>query len=123
MKTPREKWISALRSGKYKQTKWRLQTHEGYCCLGVLCDVAMKEGVIDKENYVPPTKTSEANFDGSVVSLPHKVQEWAGLRTPSGAWGIGKATEHLTYLNDNADKSFSEIADVLENPPEGLFIS
>lgn len=38
------KWVKALRSGKYKQqTSGRLKTtHEGYCCLGVLAEVAGK---------------------------------------------------------------------------------
>lgn len=34
------KWLTALRSGKYEQTTKMLhRTGNGYCCLGVLCDV------------------------------------------------------------------------------------
>ena len=33
------KWIKALRSGKYKQGKASLQSAEGFCCLGVACDI------------------------------------------------------------------------------------
>lgn len=37
----KKEWLEALRSGKYKQGESRLRTKEGgYCCLGVLCDVA-----------------------------------------------------------------------------------
>lgn len=35
----KENWIKALRSGKYTQTSNHLRVNDGYCCLGVLCDV------------------------------------------------------------------------------------
>jgi len=33
------KWAKALRSGKYKQTTDIMQNDEGYCPLGVACDL------------------------------------------------------------------------------------
>jgi hypothetical protein len=33
----KRKWIEALRSGKYRQTRQYLMDDGGYCCLGVLC--------------------------------------------------------------------------------------
>ena len=33
-------WVPALRSGNYKQTRERLRDENGYCCLGVVCDIA-----------------------------------------------------------------------------------
>jgi hypothetical protein len=35
----KQKWVEALRSGKYPQGINYLRTDQGYCCLGVLCDV------------------------------------------------------------------------------------
>lgn len=36
----RDKWVAALRSGKYKQGKHVLRTKDGnYCCLGVLKEI------------------------------------------------------------------------------------
>lgn len=35
----KDRWITALRSEKYSQTKGNLRDDEGYCCLGVLCDL------------------------------------------------------------------------------------
>jgi hypothetical protein len=32
----RDAWIDALRSGDYKQASGRLETPEGFCCMGVL---------------------------------------------------------------------------------------
>jgi hypothetical protein len=38
------KWVAALRSGDYKQTQGVLRSADnGYCCLGVLCDLYNKE--------------------------------------------------------------------------------
>lgn len=34
-----EKWVSALRSGKYEQGKSRLRCGCKFCCLGVACDL------------------------------------------------------------------------------------
>lgn len=39
----KEKWVAALRSGEYAQTRGRLHTKDGYCCLGVLEDLVAKE--------------------------------------------------------------------------------
>lgn len=59
-KLPKEfkvKWLKALRSGKYQQTKHTLHDGNGYCCLGVACNIAhprLELGlnqVIDTENF------------------------------------------------------------------------
>jgi len=34
-----EKWVEALRSGKYKQCQRRLRKEGGFCCLGVLDEI------------------------------------------------------------------------------------
>lgn len=39
-----EKWLHALESGKYSQIKSALRTTEGFCCLGVACDVVDPKG-------------------------------------------------------------------------------
>lgn len=47
------KWVNALRSGEYQQTKGCLQDSEGFCCLGVACDIFIKPGSkITKSNGV-----------------------------------------------------------------------
>lgn len=36
----KEQWLTALRSGRYKQGRMMLRSNdEKYCCLGVLCDI------------------------------------------------------------------------------------
>jgi hypothetical protein len=38
-------WLAALRSGEYQQGKGQLNCDNTYCCLGVACDIAVKEGM------------------------------------------------------------------------------
>lgn len=35
----KSKWVAALRSGKYTQAKEKLRSPDGFCCLGVACDL------------------------------------------------------------------------------------
>ena len=47
-----QKWVDALRSGEYKQTRGALRgDDEGnepkFCCLGVACDLYAKETNVD----------------------------------------------------------------------------
>lgn len=39
MKELTRRWIEALRSGRYEQTTDTLRFGNGFCCLGVACDV------------------------------------------------------------------------------------
>lgn len=95
-----DRWVTELRSGNYPQTTGMLHVIEstterptGFCCLGVLCEMAVKDGVID-----PPTDGAESNFDEEVIityavygdgegsALPdHRVLEYAELRTETGS--------------------------------------
>jgi len=69
----KEKWIAALVSGKYSQVKGKLRRDNGYCCLGVLCDIKedgkWKLDITDSA-YI---YKEEQNF------LPLEIQEWAEL--------------------------------------------
>jgi hypothetical protein len=96
----KQRWLDALRSGQYKQTVGRLKDSEGYCCLGVLCDVLKGDlgsewGDADLKGYDthPPTPFARhATGDGEL--FPH--------------WGA------LINRNDIGGKSFEQIADVIE---------
>lgn len=56
----KEKWLNALRSGEYTQEREYLQCNGGYCCLGVLGDLAVEDGAaewstsrVEDERYEP----------------------------------------------------------------------
>ncbi len=67
----RQKWTAALRSGDYPQGKHTLKTvADRYCCLGVACDLAAREGVLDA-------------FD-QPATLTKSVQDWLGLLAATG---------------------------------------
>lgn len=107
-----KKWVDALRSGEYDQTRNYLRTDDGYCCLGVACEVAIENGVRLKAVY----KDGLWEYARNSEVLPPSVQRWLGLAADDGAY----ARWTLAEKNDEG-RPFDEIADVIESEPEGLF--
>ena len=114
----KQRWLEALRSGEYKQTTGNLQNSDGFCCLGVLCDLHAKERGM---NWVRQTDGYE--LYGETQILPLSVQEWAGLDNDIGGLvdfeyeGDGVMyvkSESLPEINDTWNKNFNEIADLIE---------
>jgi len=94
-------WTDALRSGEYKQRALLLHMNDRFCCLGVLCDLAIKQGLdVDMDR----TQSNIFSYDGLDNVLPLSVIRWSGLDSNG---------ESLAALNDGG-ASFSEIADVIE---------
>jgi hypothetical protein len=113
MNAAAKKWIRALKSGKYRQTKDHLRTNYGFCCLGVACDLAVKAKVIP----APEKEGGQYYYDNAGAVLPRPVQTWLGLRTNSGRFG----QKSLMDLNDEG-KRFKTIARIIESEPAGLFM-
>ena len=113
----KEQWIKALRSGEYAQGVGYLKSgtgdNEAYCCLGVLCDLAVKAGA-DIGVYVD-TDEEVWFFDTNGEVLPESVMEWSGLNSHIGSYGEGEShvTKSLAWRNDEGD-SFAKIADLIE---------
>lgn len=82
-----KEWCKALRSKKYKQGGGTLHDPEDntYCCLGVLCELAKKKGVIE-------------DYDG--VCLPTVVRKWAGINSDYGNFYVNGESVTLADLND-----------------------
>lgn len=102
------KWVEALRSGEYKQARIRLRTADGFCCLGVLCDLHARE---TKGEWVE--RRASFFYDGQRVFLPQKVADWAGLAGLDPVVLAGGRSHHLSKLND-VGTPFSAIADYIE---------
>jgi hypothetical protein len=105
-----KKWVAALRSGEYKQAQSQLKTEIGHCCLGVACELAKQAGVI-------------SDYKSSEWFLPVTVRNWLGLATHGGTYQESEDTDldmSLARKNDRG-ATFSEIADIIESEPEGLF--
>jgi hypothetical protein len=97
-------WITALRSGKYSQTKSKLQDANGYCCLGVACSVLIPKGkqLLD---------TNEDYLYGVEPNDQRNSPKW--LKDINNDF-YKKTGNYLTTLNDSDGLSFNEIADLLE---------
>jgi hypothetical protein len=115
-------WLADLRSDKFPQINGRLSDGEGYCCLGVLCEQAVKAGVVTK------TKTAYGAVYGnddsrSEAVLPRAVLEWAGLEDADPTvtlvvededYGPEETTVGLSEANDDYGKTFRAIADLID---------
>ena len=132
-----EKWVKALRSGKYKQGKGYLNRYnDTFCCLGVLCELYNNHLIWSDQEGIKRSHVWEYwyNYDGLDSSLPKCVMEWAGISTSYGDFNNNQylfedmnKEEHLFSLaqyNDGADpnnvfvttgkpKTFNEIADII----------
>lgn len=83
----KDKWLAALRSGEYQQTRSALKNEDGYCCLGVLAHVYSGDwGRDNKKGY---EKVREVLADKYTL-------------------------DSLMCLNDTEDLSFPAIADWIE---------
>jgi hypothetical protein len=92
----KQKWVTALRSGEYKQGRRALKTiHGTHCCLGVLADVIDPNGW-EGRGWKDNTVWLSYNID--TIDLSDVDQDT------------------LMGMNDCPDdpKSFSEIADYIE---------
>lgn len=107
-------WVAALRSGEYSQGKHALRTDEGFCCLGVACDISGL-GEWNERLGFEWEQDGEGYEEQSL--LPNHVMEWLGLTSHDGT------INDMTTLASKNDKgwTFAEIADVIEENAGELF--
>lgn len=137
----KSKWVGALRSGQYEQAQGRLGifNREGgkdmYCCLGVLCDVALDYDtapVMLASNQDQGEMQFKFGPDHFSNSLPGtNLWEWAGGDKKNAwdysfdldpteefrDWGFDSRGTYvgldLAELNDDGF-TFDQIADIIE---------
>jgi hypothetical protein len=124
----KNKWIEALRSGKYEQTDNRLKKDNKFCCLGVLCDIS---GITEWKAVEYKGHIIDYLYDNQLSALPESVMDWAGIKdrfgyilnTVDGKYIISEDGEYmshtLSYFND-LGFNFSTIADFIEQNWETL---
>jgi hypothetical protein len=123
--TALDAWLKALRSGEYRQGENRLCTlsedgAKSFCCLGVLSDLAVKEGACVWSKY--PHAQGAEGVGHDLHYLSEAVIEWSGLQQLSAEQikfnnlvvAIdGPTKTYVSCLND-IGRTFTEIADVIE---------
>jgi hypothetical protein len=88
----KQRWISALRSGQYKQTFNRLHDSHGFCGVGVLYFLA---GIL-----IPKARGPELNMD-KLEAVQEEV-------------GGNELVRAVIYLNDEYQVPFTKMADIIE---------
>lgn len=108
-----QKWIDALRSGEYKQTKETLQDKNGFCCLGVACDLFIPV----REQMMSEQMLLEGGHPIDQRNAPlwlKEINEDFVFRTRETLASLND--EGILYEEDgNKERfTFDEIADVLQ---------
>jgi hypothetical protein len=111
-------WVNALRSGEYKQQTGglgfeKLSTGElKFCCLGVLCDLYVKEHPEAEAELGIRTRVSTTGesihileYFGDSCFLPHTISTWAE---------IPRAFEEELAMKNDAGATFDELATIIE---------
>lgn len=135
----KQQWLEALRSGEYKQGQEQLHKTgpEGdrFCCLGVLCDLALKAGATKVAKLDQNTDYDEETEEDVLVNafdvwygdanaaslavttsfevLPEDVRKWAGLDGDDPIVEVDGVEKCLSNLNDNGT-TFEALADIIE---------
>ncbi|MER7445061.1 hypothetical protein [Micromonospora avicenniae] len=114
-KTPFAMWLDALRSGDYQQANGVLRDGDAFCCLGVGCDLAVKNGVIPEPMFTGARYVyGIPGEDMNGWTLPRAVQEWLGLNAPNPDITVDGYTSDVAWHNDERGLTFAQIADALE---------
>jgi hypothetical protein len=117
----REQWVAALRSGEYEQGQGALNSDGKFCCLGVLCELAVNAGVTTRA-YNDNGETVWASYGPCFEAhiLPYDVRQWAALDSGDPGVRLGDGDfPTLAELNDGdhdyPQYSFAQIADLIED--------
>ncbi|GAA1701196.1 hypothetical protein [Fodinicola feengrottensis] len=112
----KEQWLRDLRSGDFKQGRSALRRADAYCCLGVLGDQLVRQGLAAWEtctmvNSGEPFVVLSTTDGFNDAILGDDAKETLG-------WPTSVYQDQLTALNDgtptDASSSFPEIADWID---------
>jgi len=104
-----KKWTKTLRSGDYNQTSEALNDENGYCCLGVACEVFIPENKIYKDG--------EGFIHGGMPDDQMDSPQWLNNIDDDFKLITGV---YLSTLNDSGTEglgpfTFDEISDLVES--------
>lgn len=102
----RDKWLAALRSGEYEQTTGALHDKNGYCCLGVFCDVMFGRDHWKHDSMSVDPKKFQSH--GRTSYLPEQAAALVGGSDRPTIVGVT-----LSHYND-CGYTFFQIANLIE---------
>lgn len=121
----KEEWLTALRSGEYKQAYGSLcrvddEGNKSFCCLGVYMDLLEKRGLaksnIENDEDGSGAKVMAYSFDESdepqQAVLPKSVV--AKSFFPDSNPNLNDVFDSIAEINDEGH-TFSDIADLIES--------
>lgn len=110
-------WLAALRSGNYRQGKFKLRKPDDrdpdtqlFCCLGVACDIT---GEPTAELALPLRSSVAKWYDCDEELLPCDGEFTLTVKASAFAVTFNDAETDLAALNDDG-LSFSKIANIIE---------
>lgn len=103
-----ERWIAALTSGEYVQGTGYMCKNGKHCCLGVLGELAVEDGIVTKQQGANGMAYGGTGYgsDDSHLEPVRRIVDWAGL-PDSNPMVDG---QRLSVWNDEVQLSFDEIA-------------
>lgn len=123
----RARWAAKLRSNEFIQgTSWlgyddiRDEDRRKNCCMGVLCELAIEDGIITSEII-----EGTVIYAGEARLLPEEVRVWAGLYDPDpdlrnfregdqGYFDDPDGVMTCSAANDQEGMNFFQIADLID---------
>lgn len=120
----KDMWIDNLINGNYEQGKDCLKDEDKYCCLGVLCDLYIKEHNLSWNS--DPIKNRKYSIFNCVSTLPVEVADWAGISRENNLSPFMEGVDPkvsinleditLAELNDKGDENstFENIAKIIQ---------
>lgn len=132
----KEKWVAALRSGKYEKGLFSLKVHRKetnttcHCVLGVLCEIGVEAGLLKEKTgllagdikfaFAPIVEKEPKNIM-DYHYIPVELQNWAELHASTHKPSYGDIqiryqgkVQSITYLNDVLKLNFNQLADAIE---------
>lgn len=115
-----DKWIEALTSGEFTQGRGSLCLNGCHCALGVLCELAARDGVCSITTASVP-RGEVREYAGSQCHLPPEVREWAGMNSSNGHFmDSEQGLISIMFLNDKMGQTLPEIAMLIDNKCDEL---
>lgn len=108
-------WVAELRNPERVQGNGLMLDGNGrQCCLGVLCDVAVRHGIIPPPEQDSRPGVNSCTYDGCSTFPSPSVVEWAEMTSENPSVPYNGHQDSLSFLNDTRKLTFPEIAALIE---------